>query len=117
MGTFHRLQKHKCLSKPKNYTAIGKKTGGNFGLAAAESGIGVACLLDVFVNQGIASGALVQAYADWVAPVKTFYLVTPKARADSAKVRAFSDFLLEVFDSARKFCSPRTVPVKALAER
>jgi len=39
------------------------------------------------------------------------------ARADSAKVRAFTDFLLEVFDSARKFRSPRTVPVKALAER
>ena len=32
MGTNARCQKPKCLDKPKNYTAIRKKTGGNFGL-------------------------------------------------------------------------------------
>ena len=33
MGTNDRQQKSKCLSKPKDYTAFRKKTGGNFGLA------------------------------------------------------------------------------------
>ena len=32
MGTLGLAPKHKYLSKPKDYTAIRKKTGGNFGL-------------------------------------------------------------------------------------
>jgi len=36
MGTYRKPEKHQCLNKPRDYTAIGKKTGGNFGLAMAK---------------------------------------------------------------------------------
>ncbi len=32
MGTTHETKKYQCLNKPRDYTAIGEKTGGNFGL-------------------------------------------------------------------------------------
>lgn len=86
-------------------------------LIAAESGAGVACVLDVFANRRLDSGALVQVYADWSTTMKTFYLVTAKARAGSAKVRAFTDFLLEVFDTHRRPSSRRVIAVKALGKR
>ena len=86
-------------------------------LIAAESGTGAACVLDIFANRRLDSGALVQVYPDWTTTVKTFYLVTAKARAGSAKVRAFTDFLFEVLDSERRPSSRHAVSVKALGKR
>jgi hypothetical protein len=37
MGTNNRQQKPKYLSKPKDYTAFRKKSGGNFGLKLRQS--------------------------------------------------------------------------------
>jgi LysR family transcriptional regulator, regulator for bpeEF and oprC len=86
-------------------------------LMAAETGIGVACVLDIFANRRLDAGTLVPVYTDWTVPNKTFYLVTAKARANSAKVRAFTDFLFEVLDSERRPNSRRAVAVKPLGRR
>jgi LysR family transcriptional regulator for bpeEF and oprC len=86
-------------------------------LAATEAGVGVACVLDIFVNRRLNAGALVRAYPDWALPMKTFYLVTPKSRASSAKVRAFTDFLFEVLDSERRPSARQPIGVKAIGQR
>ena len=36
MGTYRQPKKHQCFNKPSDYTAIGNKTGGNFGLIQRE---------------------------------------------------------------------------------
>lgn len=86
-------------------------------LIAAESGVGIACVLDIFANRRFAAGTLVRAYEDWTLPVRTFYLVTRKARGASAKVRAFTDFLLEVLDSERRPNPRGAVAVKTPGKR
>jgi LysR family transcriptional regulator for bpeEF and oprC len=83
----------------------------------AESGIGLSCVLDVFCNRLIESGKLQRLYPDWTLPVRTFYAVTGKERANSAKVRAFTDFLYGVLDSTRRPRRSRPVAVKALRAR
>jgi LysR family transcriptional regulator for bpeEF and oprC len=84
---------------------------------ATQQGVGVSCLLDVFVNPHLADGSLVQVYPEWTTPVKTFYVVTPKSRVGSAKVKAFTDFLFEVFDTQRRPSARAVVGVKALGKR
>lgn len=66
-------------------------------LGAAKAGIGVACVLDVLIQHHIKDGSLVQVYPDWrAADRKTLYVVIPKSRLGSARVKAFTDFLTEV---------------------
>jgi len=84
---------------------------------AAQSGVGVTCLLDLFVNSQLADGSLVQVYPEWTNEFKTFYVVMPKSRVGSAKVKAFTDFLFEVFDSQRRPSSPRVIGVRSLSTR
>lgn len=86
-------------------------------LTVAEAGVGVACVLDIFANRRLQAGTLVQVYADWTLPLRTFYLVTAKARLHSARVRAFTDFLFEVIDSERRPSALRTVAVRPLGQR
>lgn len=86
-------------------------------LMAAAAGVGVACVLDVFANRYLADGALVQAYPEWETALKTFYVVMPKSRVGSAKVKAFTDFLFEVFNAQRRPSARQAVGVKALGKR
>lgn len=86
-------------------------------LTAAEGGVGLACTLDIFARRRLEAGTLVQVYADWQLPQKTFFLVTPKARANSAKVRAFTDFMFGVLDSQQRPDAHRPIAVKALGHR
>jgi LysR family transcriptional regulator for bpeEF and oprC len=86
-------------------------------LEAARHDAGVVHVLDVFANRLLESGELVQLYPRWNTAVKTFYAVSGKHRAGSAKVRAFTDFLAEVFDSERRPSALRAVAVKALGKR
>jgi DNA-binding transcriptional LysR family regulator len=86
-------------------------------MIAAKSGVGVAYVLDVFAKPHFEAGALVHAYPEWSLPAKTFYVVTTKDRANSAKVRAFTDFLFEVFDSTRRPSSHLSIVVKKLKRR
>lgn len=86
-------------------------------LIAAKGGVGVACVLDLFANRHLDAGTLVKVYPDWVVPPMTFYMVTAKGRAASAKVRAFTDFLIEVLDSERRTHARQAVAIKALGRR
>lgn len=86
-------------------------------IMAAEAGVGLTCVLDFFAIERFESGTLVQVYADWTLPTRTFYLVSPKARGTSAKVRAFTDFLFEVLNTKRHPNSSAAVAVKALGKR
>lgn len=86
-------------------------------LMAAKAGVGVTCVLDVFANRYLAEGSLVQVYADWETVVKTFFVVMPKSRVGSAKVKAFTDFLFEVFDAQRRPSGRQAIGVKALGKR
>ncbi len=86
-------------------------------LTATEGGVGVACTLDIFANRRLNAGTLVRVYAEWQLPKKTFYLVTPKTRANSVKVRAFTEFLFEVLDSERRPSALTPIAVKALGQR
>ncbi len=62
-------------------------------VVAAANGAGLACVLDVFVNKHLESGAFVRPYANWTLPKRSFFAVTTKERANSAKVRAFPEIL------------------------
>jgi LysR family transcriptional regulator, regulator for bpeEF and oprC len=84
---------------------------------ATQHGVGVTCLLDVFVNSQLADGTLVQAYPEWTTAVKTFYVVMAQSRVGSAKVKAFTDFLFEVFDSQRRPSGRSVVGVRSLGTR
>lgn len=86
-------------------------------IMATQQGVGLTCLLDVFVNRHLAAGTLVQVYPEWTTTVKTFYVVMAQSRVGSAKVKAFTDFLFEVFDAQRRPSSHSAVGVKALGKR
>jgi LysR family transcriptional regulator for bpeEF and oprC len=86
-------------------------------LMAAQRGVGVVCVLDVFVNAQLADGSLVQVYPQWATASKIFYVVMAKSRVGSAKVKAFTDFLFEVFDSQRRPSGHGVIGVRALGAR
>jgi LysR family transcriptional regulator for bpeEF and oprC len=86
-------------------------------LMAARLGAGVTCVLDVFVNRHLVDGSLVQLYPEWTTPVKTFYVVIAKSRVGSAKVKAFTDFLFEVFESQPRPSGRGVVGIRALGAR
>jgi LysR family transcriptional regulator for bpeEF and oprC len=72
-------------------------------LVAAKAGMGVACVLDMLTHQHLEDGSLIQVYPDWCAAErKTLYVVVPKSRLGSAKVKAFTDFLFEILESQRR---------------
>lgn len=66
-------------------------------VSAALQGVGMICVLDVYVRHHLASGELVQLFSDWHTSSRTFYAVTPKSRFVPPKVRVFIDYLTEVF--------------------
>jgi len=83
---------------------------------AARAGVGVTCVLDVFANPFLADGTLVQLYPDWTTETRKFYSVMPRSRVGSAKVKAFTDFLLEVFDAQRRPSSHQAIGVRPVGQ-
>jgi LysR family transcriptional regulator, regulator for bpeEF and oprC len=81
---------------------------------AAEAGVGVACVMDTHARSFLQQRRVVQCYKDWKAQAKTVYVVMPKSRVGSAKVRAFIDFVSELAASERRPSSRRLVGVKPL---
>ena len=69
---------------------------------AALNDVGLIYVLDVFVAEDLATGKLVRMFPDWQTSKRTFYAVTVKSRFASPKVRAFLDFLPEIFDISRR---------------
>jgi LysR family transcriptional regulator for bpeEF and oprC len=68
-------------------------------LQAAKAGLGVALVLDVFAMPLVASGELVPLFLQWRTRRRQFYIATARSGVGSARVRAFSEFLLELFGS------------------
>jgi LysR family transcriptional regulator, regulator for bpeEF and oprC len=104
----------KVLIQPRGRLNINSS---EMAMSAAQSGMGLAYVLDIFAEPYLGSGALVLAYPDWLLPARTFYVVTTKDRATSAKVRAFTDFLFEELDPDRQRGRHLSVKVKALHKR
>jgi LysR family transcriptional regulator, regulator for bpeEF and oprC len=84
---------------------------------AARAGVGVVHVPDVLANVFLADGSLVQVYPDWGAAMKTLYVVIPKSRVGSAKVKAFTDFLFEVLEAQHRPSKLQMVKVKARGRR
>jgi len=61
---------------------------------AAVCGQGVALLPRFLIEQELASGSLVQLFADALVSADAYYLVYPEARAQTPLVKAFRDWLL-----------------------
>lgn len=86
-------------------------------VAAAAAGHGVSHVLDVFAERSIAEGKLVRLFPRWQTSLKTFYIVAPKSRIASAKVRVFTQFLLEILDAKNHTSPDRSVVVRAIGKR
>lgn len=77
---------------------------GNFGVtslegavAAAAAGIGIAQVSDVLAMPALRSLALQPLFVEWAAPGPALTVVYPSGRYLTAKVRAFTDFVAEVY--------------------
>lgn len=62
-------------------------------ISAAQAGLGVALLPDIFAQQAIASGSLQQVHAHTLDSPTSYALIRPKIRPVSATVDAFEDWL------------------------
>jgi len=71
-------------------------------IQAAMQDVGLIYVLDVFVSDLIKQGKLVELFPSWQTSKRTFHAVTVKSRFAAPKVRAFIDFLLEIFDARRR---------------
>jgi LysR family transcriptional regulator for bpeEF and oprC len=64
-------------------------------IQAACRSAGLIYVIDVLARSDLESGRLVQILPDWETAARSFYVVYPKSRFVSPKVRALIDFLLE----------------------
>jgi LysR family transcriptional regulator for bpeEF and oprC len=82
-------------------------------IAAVKSGIGIACILDVYAASHLEAGTLVRAYPQWSMRKRTGYLVMTTESAKSLNVQAFTGFLNGILGSAKWAGLSRTVPIRA----
>jgi DNA-binding transcriptional LysR family regulator len=68
---------------------------------ALLAGLGVARLPDFLIARQVATGALETALDDWCGAPLWLHLLSPSARAQPRKLKAFSDFLHEKFAGER----------------
>jgi LysR family transcriptional regulator for bpeEF and oprC len=66
-------------------------------VAAAEAGVGIAQVSDVLAMPQLRSAALRPLFVEWAAPGPAFKVVYPSGRYLTAKVRAFTDFIAEIY--------------------
>lgn len=71
-------------------------------IQAACQGVGLIHVLDVFVAEHIEQGKLVVLFPEWSTRMRTFHVAMVKSRFISPKIRAFIDYLLQVFDTRRR---------------
>lgn len=71
-------------------------------LRAAEQGVGVARLADLYTNRGVRDGSLVEVLPDW-RQTTPLSLICPPARYQLNRVRALADWLIEHFE---RYCQP-----------
>ena len=110
MGLFkdrYQTPNHWTLTKADEQVVIRPQGALNFNntqalIQAALQEVGLIYVLDVFVADALEQGTLTQIFPDWQTGVRTFHAVTVKSRFASPKVRAFIDFLPEIFDVRRR---------------
>jgi DNA-binding transcriptional LysR family regulator len=66
------------------------------------AGGGIAALPDFIAEEALVSGALVRILTDWSLPQSHLHLLSPPSRLRPARVRALSDYLVEVL---KRSCS------------
>ena len=66
-------------------------------VAAAAAGVGIAQVSDVLAMPELRSGALRPLFVEWAVPGPAMKVVYPSSRYLTAKVRAFTDFVAEVY--------------------
>ncbi|PVX76966.1 LysR family transcriptional regulator [Paraburkholderia unamae] len=81
-------------------------------VSAACRGLGLVCVLDIFVRQELADGRLVAAFDAWDHGGRAFHLVSAKASFVSPKLKAFSDFMLEVIGPQSRPDHRERIPVQ-----
>ena len=86
-------------------------------LVAARAGAGFGYVLDVLAIPYLADGRRVRLFPDWQTPSKNLYVVMPRSRVGSAKVKVFTDFIHEVLDGQRRPDANRPIGVKARGGR
>ena len=66
-------------------------------VAAASAGVGIAQVSDVLAMPALRSGVLRPLFVEWAVPAPAFKVVYPSGRYLTAKVRAFMEFVTEVY--------------------
>ena len=66
-------------------------------VASATAGVGIAQVSDVLAMEQLRSGALQPLFVEWAVPAPGFKVVYPSGRYLTAKVRAFTEFVAEVY--------------------
>lgn len=64
---------------------------------AAMLGLGIICLLDVELGPLVRTGKLVQVLPDWHASSRPISILYPRSKMTSTRVRAFVEFMAELF--------------------
>ncbi|HVE08736.1 MAG TPA: LysR substrate-binding domain-containing protein [Paraburkholderia sp.] len=67
-------------------------------LTALASGLGIGQTFGFMARPRVASGELIQLLGAWTRPLHPMHIVFPRAKHDSARMRAFVDWVLEVFE-------------------
>ena len=86
---------------------------GRFLVALAVAGVGIAYEPDFIVGPEVRSGRLVPVLDAFAMPPSPIYVVYPSRRHLSAKVRVFTDFLVERFAEPAWALTPAKPPLKA----
>ena len=117
--------REKVTYTPRGNLAVTSMEGA---VAAAAAGVGIAQVSDVLAMPELRSRALQPLLVEWVAQGPSLTVVYPSSRYLTAKVRAFTDFVAEVFPmtgwweevtamaASGPHKSRRTAPIKAKAE-
>lgn len=71
-------------------------------LRAAEQGVGIARLADLYTNRGLRDGSLMEVLPEW-RQTTPLSLICPPARYQLNRVRALADWLIEHFEG---YCEP-----------
>lgn len=95
---------HWLLQQNKDQVFIRPKGALNFNntqalIQSALMGAGLIYVLDIFVSDLISQGRLVELFPEWETRIRSFHAVTVKSHYTSPKIRAFIDYLLEIFDA------------------
>lgn len=84
---------------------------------AAKQGVGLIYVLDVFTERELERGTLKRLFPDWDAARRVFHAVTIKSRYVSPNVRAFIEFLLEIFDDRNRPSIQKQVQIDSWKKR